>query len=202
MISFACPRCNTAYHYADEMAGRKIRCTGPNCRQKLLVPASSLPTVVAPPSAPAAAVRTVPRPVRKPAAPEPPPRAPRRTADGGERGGLFEKIGVGLFAVVAAVILVGLFMILFPLIHSAAAHTSPAPAAAGADDNKNGGDGGKTDSPALAADMKPQEVTALVRPSVALSRTARGPAPASWWTAASSSPTRTWSRSIPSRGWS
>jgi hypothetical protein len=55
MISFACPRCRTAYQYSDDMAGKKVRCTGPNCRMKLRIPASAVPTLVNAPAVPAAA---------------------------------------------------------------------------------------------------------------------------------------------------
>ena len=46
MISFACPRCKAEYYYEDDMAGKKIRCLGPKCRQKLLVPGLAPPTLV------------------------------------------------------------------------------------------------------------------------------------------------------------
>jgi S1-C subfamily serine protease len=173
MIRFACPRCNTEYEYAEEMAGRKIRCTGPNCRQKLRVPCSDLPTIDAPASVVAAAIRAAARSPSKTASPQPPNQAPQT----GARGGLFEKIGVGVFAVVAAVILVGLFMILFPMIRSAASHMAPDPAApATKNEDKKVADDGKAGSEVQhpAADMKPEEVTALAQPSVALLKNRAG----------------------------
>ena len=92
---------------------------------------------------------------------------PRRDAEAEDdkRGGLFEKIGVGVFAVVAAAILVGLFMILFPLIHNAAAHT-PTVAVAAGDNATAGADAGQ--------EMKPEQVSAHCEPSVALIKTGLG----------------------------
>ncbi|HVS39699.1 MAG TPA: hypothetical protein VMS17_29350, partial [Gemmataceae bacterium] len=52
MITFACPRCRTEYRYSDDMAGKKIRCAGPNCCQKLRIPSSSMSTVINAPPAP------------------------------------------------------------------------------------------------------------------------------------------------------
>jgi len=91
-----------------------------------------------------------------------PPSATKKAGGGDRRGGVFEKIGIGVFAIVAAVILAGLFMLLFPLIHTSAAH---APA--------GNGDAGKAD-PQAAREMKPQEVTALCKPSVALIKNREG----------------------------
>lgn len=197
MIHFTCPRCNAEYQYPDDMAGNKIRCAGPNCNQKLLVPPPAVLTApaaaVAPglpqwvndqltaPAAPAAPImpaapsarlwnylengrakgpvaaselrrlvadgrlkprdavwsagmnewrpmhEALPEMFRKPAAavrPRPPSAA--KGADDDKRWGVFEKLGVGVFAVVAAVILGGLFALLvFPLIRSSATHVKP-----------------------------------------------------------------------------
>jgi len=74
MISFACPRCKAEYYYADDMAGKKIRCLGPKCGQKLLVPGLAPPTAM---NAPAAAKTS--------------PGALRKTGDGGDRERLLKK---------------------------------------------------------------------------------------------------------------
>ena len=74
MISFACPRCKAEYYYADDMAGKKIRCIGPKCGQKLLVP--GLPP------------RT---PMNAPGAAKTRPGALRKAGDRGDRERLFKK---------------------------------------------------------------------------------------------------------------
>jgi hypothetical protein len=158
MINFTCPRCNTPYAYSDDMAGTKIRCAGPNCNQKLLIPAPAAPMPVPAPAAPnrpseclwnyeahgrqngpvpladlmrlaadgrlsrdnrvwstgmtdwRPAGEALPELFRKPVAARPAkPAAKAGGAGDGSRGILFEKLGVGVFAIVAAAILVGLF---------------------------------------------------------------------------------------------
>ncbi len=174
MIRFSCPRCDGLLQVPDEQAGTKTRCPNPSCNQKLLVPGqpaggdSVAQTMLgrAAPSRPArpAVAPAGPSPrVQTPTAPARPARVTKGSADGGDRGRLFERIGVGAFAVVVAVILVGLFMVLFPLIHSGA---SRAPAAA-APASPADADHGKAEADA-AREMRPEQVTAKVKPSVAL----------------------------------
>jgi S1-C subfamily serine protease len=92
------------------------------------------------------------------------------SAQSEKRSRAFEGLGIGVFAIVAATILVGLFAVLFPLMRrSPASVTSSTPSVASNSDNSK-----VAEQQAVAQEMKPAEVVSRCEPSVALIKTRHG----------------------------